>query len=93
MCAAPVAWAIATQLGQILPYTDCLKQTSSSFVAVAAGLVIAVASVAVSYIAQNSTSDRIQLFVTRLSIGISLAFTFALVLQGVATLLVSACER
>jgi hypothetical protein len=93
MSAAPVAWATSTQLGQILPYTDCPKQTSSSLIAVAAALAVGLTGVAVSWLGQIGAGDRTQIFVGRLSIGIGLAFTFALMLQGAATLLLNACQR
>jgi len=91
--ASPAAWAISTQLGQILPYTDCVKQNSSSFIAAAACLAIALTGVAVSWVCQNSAADRTATLVGRLGVGIGLATTFALVLQGTATLLVNACQR
>ena len=88
--ASPAAWAISTQLG---PYTDCVKQNSSSFIAAAACLAIALTGVAVSWVGQNSAADRTATLVGRLGVGIGLATTFALVLQGTATLLVNACQR
>lgn len=91
--AAPVAWAITTQLGQILPYGDCLKEMSSSLVTAVAGVVVGLAGVAVSYFGRNASGDRTRLFVNRLSVGIGLAFSFALVLQAAATLMVNACQH
>jgi hypothetical protein len=93
MTAAPAAWAAATQLGQILPYADCVQQMSYSLIVVAAGLAVALAGVVVSYVGQNGTDGRTRVFAGRLSIGIGLAFAFALVLQGAATLLLSPCQR
>jgi hypothetical protein len=93
MSAAPVVWAASPQLGQILPYNDCLKQTSSSLIVVGASLLLGLAGVAVSWFEQNRAGDRAQVFVARLSIGIGLAFTFALTLQGAATLLLNPCQH
>lgn len=82
LIAAPFAWAITTQLGQILPYADCHRQISSSLAAVAAGAVVALVGVAASYLGQKQACDRAELFVGRLSIGVGLAFTFALCSKG-----------
>jgi ABC-type uncharacterized transport system YnjBCD permease subunit len=90
---APAAWAITTQLGQVLPYGDCARQMSSSLIAAATGVVVALISAAVSYFGQKSEHGRTQLFIDRLSIGMGLAFGFALMLQTIATLLVNACQR
>jgi hypothetical protein len=90
---APAAWAIATQLGQVLPYADCARQMSSTLIAAAAGVIVALIGAAVSYFGQQSEHGPTQLFIGRLSVGMGLAFTFALMLQGAATLLVSACQR
>lgn len=93
MSAAPVAWAASTQLGQMLPYTDCLKQTSSSLIAVAATLTIGLIGVAISWRGQTGASNRTQTFIARLSVGIGLAFIFPLTLQGAATFLLDACQH
>jgi hypothetical protein len=66
---------------------------SSSLIAAATGVVVALISAAVSYFGQKSEHGRTQLFIDRLSIGMGLAFGFALMLQTIATLLVNACQR
>lgn len=58
MGAASVAWAASTQLGQILPYSDCFKQTSCSLTAVVVSLLLGLAGVAVSWFAQTVSPDR-----------------------------------
>ncbi len=63
------------------------------FVAVIAGVAVALAGVAASYVGQKNARDRTERFVGRLGTGVGLAFVFALVLQGAATLLVNACQR
>lgn len=90
---APAAWAITTQLGQILPYADCARQMPSTLIAAAAGVVIALSGAALSYFAQQSEHGPTQLFIGRLSVGMGLAFGFALTLQALATGLVNACQR
>jgi hypothetical protein len=90
---APAAWAITTQLGQVLPYGDCAGQMSSSLIAAAVGVVVALSAAAVSYFRQKSEHGQTQLFIGRVSVGMGLAFGFAVILQAAATLVVNACQR
>ena len=88
---APLAWAISTQFGQILPYIDCRDNSywslfaSTSAAAVAAGGVI----VLLWRSRYWPVSERI--------FGLcglaGLAFVFALLLQGAAPLLLNPCDR
>jgi len=95
---APTVWAINMQLGEILPDIDCFHQSrwsaSLSFVG-AAGAALAGA---VSW----RWADRAQLavpltatsrFVASLGALSALVFAFALSMQGVASLVLSGCER
>jgi hypothetical protein len=95
---APTAWAINMQLGEILPNIDCVHQSRwsaiISFVA-AAGAVLAGA---ISW----RWTDRAQLaapltatssFVAWLGALLALVFAFALSMQGIASLVLSGCER
>ena len=93
MTLAPAAWAVTTQLGQILSYADCNGHISWSLAATVLGAALAAAGAFVSYLGQGRTSDRTALFETYLSVGVGLAFTFALLLQGTATLLLSPCQH
>ena len=93
MTLAPAAWAATTQLGQILSYADCNGHISWSLAATVLGAALAAAGALVSYVAQGGTSDRTALFESYLSVGVGLAFTFALLLQGTATLLLSPCQH
>jgi hypothetical protein len=91
--AAPAAWAIVTQLGQVLPYTDCGNRLSSSLIAACAGGIVAVVSAAVSFQSMTEASDEGSRFVSLLSGGIASAFAFALVLQALAATLLDPCQR
>lgn len=90
---APGAWAINTTLGQMLPYVDCAGSTSWTAVAAFAATFLALTGVLISRDDGRSTASRTKLFVSRLNVLLGLTFVFALVLQGAATLLLSACER
>jgi hypothetical protein len=93
MTLAPAAWAVTTQLGQILSYTDCNGRISWSLAATVLGAALAVSGALVSYLGQKGTGDRATRFEAYLSVGVGLAFTFALLLQGTATLLLNACQH
>lgn len=90
---APGAWAINTQLGQMLPYVDCASNTGWTAFATLAATLLALTGVFLSRDDGSSTASRTKLFVSRLNVLLGLAFVFALVLQGAATLLLSTCER
>ncbi|MER8830001.1 hypothetical protein NKH73_27850 [Mesorhizobium sp. M0938] len=90
---APGAWAINTQLGQMLPHLDCASSTGWTAGAAFAATVLALTGVLVARNGGVSTASRTKLFISRLNVFLGLAFAFALVLQGAATLLLSACER
>jgi hypothetical protein len=90
---APAAWAVTTQLGQILSYADCNGHISWSLAATALGAALAVAGTLLSSLGQKGTNEHTALFEGYLSVGVGLAFTFALLLQGTATLLLNACQH
>jgi len=99
LAAAPVGWAVAMQLGQILPYVDCAEQIRSSAAVAAAATVIAVLSGGASWwsvhrgrlaVAAKPSTLR---FVGLLGAMTSFVFAFALALQTVASMVLSGCER
>lgn len=91
MIVAPSAWVATMQAGQILPYLDCQGRVSWSLVAVSLAAVVSVVGVGISYY-QMRHDAAISFFVSSLGVGIGLAFTFAIFLQGAAVLLVSPCQ-
>lgn len=93
LIAAPAAWAVSMQLGQILPYTDCRTGIAATAVASFAAALIALAGCFVSYRGYASTRARMGLFLSALSLLVGLSFAFALLLQGAASLLIDACAR
>jgi hypothetical protein len=93
MTLPPAAWAVTTQLGQILSYTDCNGHISWSLAATVLGAALAVAGAFISYLGEKGISVRTAVFEAYLSVGVGLAFTFALLLQGAATLLLNPCQH
>jgi hypothetical protein len=94
---AGMAWAINTQLGQILPYLDCQREArfcsaSSLIGAFAAGLACVVSWRSASRLG-TAAPNRTAAFVGLMSAIAGMVFTFALSMQGVASLVLSGCER
>jgi phosphoglycerol transferase MdoB-like AlkP superfamily enzyme len=93
---APLAWAIDTQLGEILPYLDCQHQGRSSAIAAFTGMLLACLAAIISWRSSSRTRSAGLLtgtFLGRLSALSALVFAFALSLQGIASLVLSGCER
>jgi hypothetical protein len=88
----PTAWAINTQLGQILPYTDCNSGISWTSIGAIAAIVVAAAGILACYGVSGQTS-RTGVFVGRVSLFFGLTLSFALFLQAAAALLVNPCAR
>jgi hypothetical protein len=89
---APMAWAINMQLSQTLPHADCVARHSWSGLATL--VTLAVATFAAGWSAR--TAGRLsgsQHFIALSGIGISSIVAFALVLQGLATLVIDPCLR
>jgi hypothetical protein len=96
---AALIWAVNMQLGQILPYSDCRSQIHASAIASFAGAALAVVSGLTSWQyprriegdadIRNSTVH----FGSVVSALSATLFTFALLMQGVASLVLSGCEK
>ena len=99
----PALWAVNTQLGQVLPYVECsayLKWAAmSSFPAAALSLAAGFVSWRVTR--RNGSDAELGItpypvsfgFVGALSALNGGVFAFALVLQGLSSLVLSGCER
>lgn len=95
---SPLAWACSTQLGQILPYVDCERRLPFLAISTFFLSVVALAGAYLSWSARTGTvaghiAADTRLFLERVSALAGLLFTFALLLQGAATLVLSGCER
>jgi hypothetical protein len=98
LAVASAAWAASTQLGEILPYLDCQHQAPFSALASVSGLLLAAAAAALSWRASKRAAGAapltaISAFIGALSALSALIFAFALSMQGVASLVLSGCER
>jgi hypothetical protein len=95
---APTVWAINMQLGQILSYVDCSHRSHlsaiSSFVGSAAALLGGGLSWGWTQHQRNTSSlAATSQFVARVGLLSALIFTFALSMQGIASLVLTGCER
>jgi hypothetical protein len=86
------------QLGQILPYPDCARQSRLSAIISFIGVGAAVIAAAISW----HWADRARMaapltatssFLAWLGALSALIFAFALSMQGIASLVLSGCER
>jgi hypothetical protein len=87
------AWAINTQLGEILPYPEC--RTRIVLLALTS-LVLALTAISAALLSwwKRAPSDAAHdVFLSRLGIMAGLLFAFAIALQGAASLVLTGCER
>jgi len=90
---SPAAWAVSSQLGQILPYADCGGGTAWTVFAAFVATALAVAGAVLSWPGHQSTESRSALFISKVGILLGFGFAFALFLQGAAALLLNPCLR
>jgi hypothetical protein len=91
-----ILWAANTQLGEILPTTDCIGKHHLTAILSFAGAFVVLGSGIASWRLDSRPSigdDRSLSFSSRLSALAALVFTFALLMQGAASLVLSGCER
>jgi hypothetical protein len=93
-----LVWATNTQLGQIVPLLDCTTQVRWSALVSAIFTVLALLAALVSWRFARSAplgfgSPRTIRFDAAVSAVSALVFAFALMLQTIASLMVSGCER
>jgi hypothetical protein len=90
---APAAWAANTELGQILPHVECATELRLTVSFSIAAALLAIVGTLASCHAYRISVTRRTLFISALGALIGSAFTYALFLQGAATLLLNACQR
>jgi hypothetical protein len=88
----PAAWALSTQLGQIFPYIDCRQEVPWTAAFCGVLLLISIAGVALSR-AFSSKMEGTNQFIARTGFFVALAFVFALLLQGAASMLLDPCQH
>jgi len=98
----PLAWAANTELGQVLPHSECggPVPTSALISVAAAALALVGAHLSWRVSRARAATDPHQMegrasmrFLDQLGALIGLTFAFALVLQSAAGFIVSPCER
>ena len=89
----PSAWAVNTPLGQMLSPVDCATGAMST--AIVSGLLslLVAAILLLAYRQHGVNGARTALFVSGLGMLSGLAFAFALLLQGAASLLLNPCAH
>jgi hypothetical protein len=96
---AASVWAVNMQLGQILPYADCRSQLHASAIASFIGATLSTLSGLVScqyprrIAAESGVRHHTVDFGGAVSALSAAIFTFALLMQGVASLVLSGCEK
>jgi hypothetical protein len=93
LVAAPLAWTLTTQIGQIVPYVDCSTGLPWLLVAAVIGIALALAGLFLSYPRRANRPRPADLFIGYASMGIAAIFLFALLLQGAAAALLNPCQR
>ncbi|HET6197011.1 MAG TPA: hypothetical protein VFE12_14715 [Acetobacteraceae bacterium] len=89
---APLAWAVNTQLGQLLPYADCGASLRWNLVCSALLLPVACIAGGMSWCATSRGGPTLR-FIARVSGPMAPIFGLALLLQGLAGIILTGCER
>jgi hypothetical protein len=90
---ASSVWAINTQLGQMLPPAECIGHRTAAMVSFGASLVAILAASWSGWSAIAARGPLTQNFVGYVSAMVGLILSFALALQGLASLVLSGCDR
>jgi|UPI000519091C hypothetical protein len=90
---SPAAWAVSTQLGQMLPSADCDTGTGWIIFATFLSAALAMAGALISWRSHLSAVSRSASFISNVGVLFGAVFAFALILQGAATLLLNPCAH
>jgi hypothetical protein len=95
LLAAPLAWGVAMQISQMLPYVDCAHQSHSTAIAVMAAVVVALIAAVLSWRGADSHAggEGRRRFIGWVAGLTALVISFALALQLFASLVLNACDR
>jgi len=91
LIAAPALWALSTQLGLILPYAECGSHFRPLLICAALTLLLVLAAARLSW--RAPWPGRTGRFTARMCALLALALGFAVLLQAVASALLTGCER
>jgi hypothetical protein len=90
---APLAWAISTQIGQVMPSVDCRMGRPWSVVATVVLALLAVAGALAPLAVRGNPQSRTDAFIRMISALAGSAFAFALTMQAGGTLLINPCQH
>jgi TRAP-type mannitol/chloroaromatic compound transport system permease large subunit len=96
LVAAPLAWLVSVQLGQILPYLDCANRTHNTAVCVVGATVVALSAGVLLWRRGGGAfpdDGQPRRFVGLVAGLTAMAISFALALQLLAAFTLNACER
>ena len=89
----PAAWAVNTQLGQVLPYVDCRGESWLAAAGSLACAAVAGAGTVLSFRDWQAGRSRSGLFSSLIGWLSGAAFAFAILQQAAAAIVISACEH
>jgi hypothetical protein len=93
LAAGPASWALSTQANYALVTVACRTQLSVTVATAAVLAAIALAGAAMSFLARWQTPAGTTRFVAGLSLWSGVLFGGVIVLQAIAGLFLSGCER
>jgi hypothetical protein len=88
---APTVWATSIQGGQLLPYVDCARGHSWTAVAALTATVLALLAGGLCW--TNRPFDRPGRFACAIASLLAMVLAFATLLQTIASIMLTGCER
>jgi hypothetical protein len=90
---AAAAWAAATQFGEMLPAADCIGPRRLAIITFGAALVAMASAVWSGRAFVVAGDHRTRRFLGCVSAMVGAVLSFALLMQGLASLVLTGCER
>lgn len=88
---APAAWAVGTQLGLILPYAECATSFRPLLIS---GLLLTVVALWAGWVSWGAPWEgRTGQFAARVFALLAAALAFSILLQALASAILTGCER
>ncbi|MBV8916373.1 MAG: hypothetical protein JOZ05_25465 [Acetobacteraceae bacterium] len=91
LIAAPALWALLTQLGLILPHAECSSRLRPLLISALITTLLVFASAWVSW--RAPWPGRTGLFTARMSALLAISLSAAMLLQSLASAMLTGCER
>ena len=89
--AAPTVWAMSMQGGQLLPYLDCARGYRTTAVAALTATVLALLAGGICW--RNRAFDQRGRFACAVASLLAVLLAFAILLQAIAGIMLTGCER